>query len=140
VVCRAAVDRYQVYVGCRDGNCYTLDRHSGEIVWNKTLHAPVLASLAVDVHPQTSVGEVLYGIGSTGQFEAMSPADGTMYWAISFRDMLQMGHVNTMSTPVVVRETRDGKLVRRVYLGLGFGPTAAATPTARLYCFLNTIE
>ena len=140
VVCRPTVDRYQVYIGCRDGNCYALDRYTGEIVWTKSLNSPVLASLAVDAHPQTRAGEVLYGIGSTGHFEAMSPADGSMYWAISFRDMLQVGHVDTMSTPVVVRETRDGKSTRRIYVGLGFGPTAAATPTARLYCFLNTNE
>lgn len=140
VVTRPAVDRYQVYVGCRDGNCYTLDRHTGEIVWNKSLQSPILASLAVDAHPKVKSGEVLYGIGSTGQLEAISPLDGTMYWGISFRDLLQVGHVDTMSTPVVTRETRDGKPMRRVYVGLGFGPTAAATPTARLYCFLNSTE
>jgi outer membrane protein assembly factor BamB len=140
VVSRPAVDRYQLYVGCRDGNCYTLDRNTGEVVWSKTLHSPMLASPSIDANSQMRTGEVLYSLGSTGQFEALSPADGMMYWGISFRDMLQVGHVDTMATPIVVRETRDGKLARRVYVSLGFGTTATATPTARLYCFLNTTE
>jgi outer membrane protein assembly factor BamB len=140
VVCRPAIDRYQLYVGCRDGNCYALDRQTGEIIWNKSLQAPVLASLAVDTHPQTRTGEVLYGISNTGQMEALSPADGALHWAISFRDLIGVAHVNADSTPVVVREKQDGKVVRRVYIGLGFGESAAAAPTARLYCFLNTSE
>jgi outer membrane protein assembly factor BamB len=134
VVCRPAVDRYQVYVGCRDGNCYALDRHSGDIVWSKTLLAPVLASPAIDVTPQTNVGEVLYAIGSMGQLEALSPADGSLSWAINLRELVEMPHVNAVSTPVV---TRTGDRNRRVYIGFGFGPSSAATPTARLYCFLN---
>jgi hypothetical protein len=40
----------------------------------------------------------------------------------------------------VVREPGNGKPARRVYVGLGFGPAAAATPTARLYCFRDTSE
>jgi hypothetical protein len=45
-----------------------------------------------------------------------------------------------MSTPVVVREPGEGKRARRVYVGLGFGPSAVATPTARLYCFRDLSE
>jgi outer membrane protein assembly factor BamB len=137
LVCRPALDRYQVYIGCRDGNCYALDRHTGDEIWSKTLQGPVLASPVVDVSPQTGVAEVLYAIGNSGQMESLSPMDGTMHWAISFRDLIGVAHVSSVSTPVVIRESRDGKLTRRVYVGLGFGPSAAATPTARLYCFLN---
>jgi outer membrane protein assembly factor BamB len=136
VVCRPAVDRFQVYVSCRDGNCYALDRHTGEVVWSRFLQSPVLASPTIDVN-QANVGEVLYGIGNMGQLEALSPKDGTLFWAISFRDMIEMPHVNSVSTPVVVRDVRQDKVIRRVYVGLGFGPSSAATPTARLYCFLN---
>ena len=138
VVCKPAVDRYQVYVGCRDGNCYALDRYTGEVIWSKTLQSPVLASPTIDANPQLRTGEVLYAIGSMGQMEALSPTDGTLFWSISFRDLVEMPYVDAVSTPVVVREMRDGKIVRRVYIGLGFGPSQAATPTARLYCFLNT--
>jgi outer membrane protein assembly factor BamB/uncharacterized membrane protein len=140
VVSRPAVDRYQLYVGCRDGNCYTLDRHTGEIVWSKSLQSPALASPAIDVDPQMRTGDVLYAIGSGGQFEALSPRDGTLFWSISFRDVLQIAHVNALATPVIVRHVQDDKVTRRLYVGLGFGPSAAATPTARLYCFLNTSE
>jgi outer membrane protein assembly factor BamB len=140
IVSRPAVDRYQVYVGCRDGNCYTLDRQTGEIVWSKTLQSPVLASPAIDASPATRVGEVLYAIGGLGQLEALSPADGSLFWAINFRSLIEVPYVNAVSTPVVVREMSEGKLARRVYVGLGFGPSSAATPTARLYCFVNTSE
>ncbi len=138
VVGRPAFDRYQLYVGCRDGNCYTLDRQTGEVVWSKTLQSPVLASPTIDVNPQMRTGEVLYAIGQAGQLEALSPADGSLFWAISFRSLIEVPYVYSISTPVVVRENRDGMVVRRVYVGLGFGPSADATPKARLYCFVNT--
>lgn len=140
LVAKPAVDRYQVYVGCRDGNCYALDRHTGEVVWSKTLQAPVLASPAVATHPQTRTGEVVYAVGSGGRLEALSPADGSLLWAITFRDLIGVPHVNAVSTPVVVRQSDGGKTERRVYVGLGFGPAATATPTARLYCFRDTSE
>jgi outer membrane protein assembly factor BamB len=140
IVSKPAVDRYQVYVGCRDGNCSALDRGTGEIVWSKTLQNPVLASPTVDVHPQMWTGEVLYAISNSGVLEALSPADGSTYWAISFRDLIGMPYVDSVSTPIVVREPGEGKPTRRVYIGLGFGPAATATPTARLYCFRNTSE
>jgi outer membrane protein assembly factor BamB len=140
LVSRPAVDRYQVYVGCKDGNCYALDRQTGEVVWNKTLQGPVLASPVVDINPQMRTGEVLYAISSTGVLEALSPADGSTFWAINFRNLIGVPHVNAVSTPTVARGPGDGKPVRRVYVGLGFGPAANATPTARLYCFQNTVE
>lgn len=138
LVSKPAVDRYQVYVGCKDGNCYALDRQTGEVVWSKFLQSPVLASPAIDVQPQTRVGEVLYAMGSAGVLEALSPADGGLHWQIDFRSLLEVPHVNAVSTPAVAREEADGKVTRRVYVGLGFGPSPAATPTARLYCFVNT--
>jgi outer membrane protein assembly factor BamB len=140
LVGRPAVDRYQVYVGCRDGNVYALDRNTGEVVWSKTLQAPVLAAPAIDTHPGMRTGEVLYAIGSNGVMEATSPSDGSMRWAISFRDLLEVSHVNAVSSPVVVREPEVGKVARRVYVGIGFAPSANATPTARLYCFRDTSE
>jgi outer membrane protein assembly factor BamB len=140
IVSTPVVDRYQVYVGCRDGNCFALDRQTGEIVWSKTLQAPVLACPAVDPHPQMRTGQVLYAIGSSGVMEALSPADGSTFWAINFSDWIGVPYVYSVSTPVVVPEPGDGKPGRRVYIGLGFGPAATATPTARLYCFRNTSE
>ena len=115
-------------------------RHTGEVVWTKTLQGPVLAAPAVDTHPQLRTGEVLYAIGNSGVMEALSPTDGSTFWAISFRNLIGMPHVNSVSTPVVARESGEGKPLRRVYIGLGYGPAASATPTARLYCFLNTVE
>jgi outer membrane protein assembly factor BamB len=140
LVGRPVADRYQVYAGCRDGNVYALDRQTGDVVWSKTLMSPVLASPTVDVNPQMRTGEVVYAIGESGVLQALSPADGSTYWAVSFRDLLGVAYVHAVSTPVVVREAADGKVTRRVYVGLGYGPSANATPTARLYCFLNTSD
>jgi outer membrane protein assembly factor BamB len=140
LVSRPAFDRYQVYVGCRDGNCYALDRGTGEIVWSKTLQGPILAGLFAEQNPQARTGEVVYALGEAGQLEALAPSDGSLYWAISFRDLIGVPYVNSVSTPVVVREPGEGKPARRIYLGLGFGPSKSATPTARLYCFRSTSE
>jgi hypothetical protein len=100
----------------------------------------VLASLALDADPQIHNGPVLYGIGVGGQLEALSPADGTLFGAISFRDLLAKNYVDAVSTPVVTRAPKDGKVQRRLYIGLGFGESESATPTARLYCFGNSSE
>jgi outer membrane protein assembly factor BamB len=134
------VDRYQVYVGCRNGNLYALDRHTGEVVWSKGLQAPVLASPMIDINPKNRTGEVLYAIGSTGVLEAISPTDGAVYWAVNFRELLEVPYVNAVSTPTVIHETFRGKPSRRVLVGMGFGPSAAGTPTARLYCWRDVSE
>jgi outer membrane protein assembly factor BamB len=140
LVGRPAVDRFQVYVGCNDGNVYALDRHTGEVVWSKTLQGPVLAAPAIDAHPEMRTGQVLYAVGSTGMLEALSPADGAVHWAVSFSDLIEVPYVRCVSTPVVVRQSDGGKTTRRVYVGLGFGPSANAVPTARLYCFRDTSD
>ncbi|MBO0696867.1 MAG: PQQ-like beta-propeller repeat protein [Zavarzinella sp.] len=140
LVGRPAVDRFQVYVGCKDGNVYALDRHTGEVIWSKTLQSPVLAAPAIDAHPDVRTGEVLYAIGTAGVLEALSPANGAVHWTVSFPDLIEVSHVRAVSTPVVVRQTEEGKTTRRIYVGLGFGPSANATPTARLYCFRDTSE
>jgi outer membrane protein assembly factor BamB len=140
LVGKPAVDRYQVYVGCKDGNLYALDRQTGEPIWSKGLQGPVLSAPAIDVNPRLRTGEILYGIGSSGVLEAMSPVDGAVHWAISFRDLIEVAHVNSISTPVIVRELAADKRARRVYIALGFGPSAVATPTARLYCFRDVSE
>lgn len=140
LVGRPAVDRFQVYVGCKDGNVYALDRHTGEVIWSKTLQSPVLAAPAIDAHPDVRTGEVLYAIGTAGVLEALSPANGAVHWTVSFPDLIEVPYVRAVSTPVVVRQSEGGKATRRIYVGLGFGPSANATPTARLYCFRDTSE
>ncbi|HEX3147155.1 MAG TPA: PQQ-binding-like beta-propeller repeat protein [Gemmataceae bacterium] len=140
LVSRPAFDRYQVYAGCRDGNCYALDRGTGEIVWSKSLQGPILAGLVVNQNVQTRTGEAVYALGSGGQLEALAPTDGSLFWAIGFRDLIGVPYVNSVSTPVVVREPGEGKPAQRIYVGLGFGPAKSATPTARLYCFRSTSE
>jgi outer membrane protein assembly factor BamB len=140
LVGKPAADRYQVYVGCRDGNCYALDRHTGEVVWGKPLGAPILASPAAAVRPKSGVGELVYAVGSTGRVEALVPADGSLAWAVNLTSLVEMPHVNAVSSPVVVRDEADGKVSRRVFVALGFGSSPTATPNARLYCFRDGSE
>jgi outer membrane protein assembly factor BamB len=140
LVGRPTVDRFQVYVGCKDGNLYTLDRHTGEVVWSKTLQSPVLASPTVDTHPEMRTGQVLYAIGSTGLLEAIAPPDGAVHWGVNFADLIGVPFVRSVSTPVVVRQPGADKTTRRVYVGVGFGPAENAVLTARLYCFRDTSE
>jgi outer membrane protein assembly factor BamB len=140
LVGKPAVDRYQVYIGCKDGVLYALDRQTGEPVWSKGLQAPILSAPIVATGEKSNVGEIVYAIGSSGEFEALSAADGTLHWSVSFRDLIQIPHVNSVSTPVVVREPGEGQRTRRVFIAMGFGPSAVATPTARLYCFRELSE
>jgi hypothetical protein len=62
------------------------------------------------------------------------------HWSVRFRELIEIPHVNAVSTPIVVREPGADKRARRIYVGLGFGPSSNATPTARLYCFRDTSE
>lgn len=135
VVAKPAVDRFQLYVGCRDGLCYALDRFTGDVVWTQTLHSPVLAAPVVAVQPQQRIGECLYVMGSAGTLLALAPHNGSIAWGMDFRAIVQKGHMNAVAIPGVVREEADGKSSRRIFIGIGFADTAASTPTARLYCY-----
>jgi outer membrane protein assembly factor BamB len=135
VVAKPALDRYQAYVGCRDGKVYALDRFTGDIVWSQMLNSPVLAAPTIVKHPEKHIGEVLYVMGVNGLLLALAPQDGGAYWGMELRALVQKGHINAVAIPAAVREQVDGKLSRRIVVGLGFGDTAAATPTGRVYCF-----
>jgi hypothetical protein len=68
------------------------------------------------------------------------PADGSLAWAVNLTSLVEMPHVNAVSSPVVVRDEADGKVSRRVFVALGFGSSPTATPNARLYCFRDGSE
>ena len=140
LVCRPAVDRYQVYVGSRDGHTYALDRYTGEMIWKRQLGEAILASPTITANPATNVGEVLYAISHVGIMAALAPSDGAAFWMIDFRALTQKPYIDAVSTPVVVRTTVEGKPARRVYVGIGMGLSQASTPTARLYCFQDVSE
>ncbi len=140
LVCQPAVDRYQVYVGSRDGKLYALDRANGEQVWSRDLGSPVLASPVVVTDPKTHLPEVVYAQSHTGNFVALSPLNGQPFWTLDFRGLTQQPYADTVTVPAVLREEADGKRSRRIFVGLGFGLSASASPTARLYCFRDTSE
>jgi len=140
LVSQPAVDRYQVYVGSRDGRLYALDRATGEVVWDRDLGGPVLASPVVVTDPKTHLPEVIYAQSHTGNFVALSPLNGQPFWSLDFRSLTQQPYADTVTVPAVIRETHDGKRSRRLFVGLGFGLSASASPTARLYCLRDTSE
>lgn len=140
LLCKPAVDRYQTYVGSRDGRVYALDRHTGDQIWSRDLGSPVLASPVVVTDPKTSVGEMVYVQNQSGTFTALSPLNGQPFWELDFRVLTQMPYAGTFTTPTVIREEIEGKKSRRLFVGLGFGLSAAASPTARLYCLRDTSE
>ena len=140
LVCKPAVDRYQAYFGSRDGNLYALDRLTGEEIWSRNLGSPVLATPVVVTDPKTRVAEMVYAQNHTGTLTALSPLNGQPFWSLDFRSLTQMPYADTVTTPAVLREETDGRKSRRLFVGLGFGLSASASPTARLYCLRDTSE
>ncbi|WP_020474102.1 outer membrane protein assembly factor BamB family protein [Zavarzinella formosa] len=140
LVCQPALDRYQVYVGSRDGKLYALDRRTGEEIWSRDLGSPVLASPVVVADPKTKVAEVIYAQNHEGLLMAVSPLNGQPFWSLDFRSLTQQPYADTVTIPAVLREENDGKRSRRLFVGLGYGLSASASPTARLYCLRDTSE
>lgn len=140
IVVQPAVDRETLYVGCHDGHCYAIDRSTGDIVWKVQTGSQILATVAISQHPKTKRTEVVYVQNHVGRMLALSPWNGQLMWSLEFPVLTQQPYADTVTTPTVIREEVDGKISRRIFVGLGFGLSESASPTPRVYCLRDVNE
>ncbi|MCS6852430.1 MAG: PQQ-like beta-propeller repeat protein [Gemmataceae bacterium] len=117
---RPAVDEECVYVGCRDGHGYALDRRDGRVRWKQALGSPIVAS------PALSAGR-LYLAASGGRLACLHAADGTVLWEF---DLGRLGprKPQLLATPAAL----DGSSGPQIFLGTGQSDLLGSA--AVLYC------
>jgi outer membrane protein assembly factor BamB len=121
VFCRPAVDADGVWVGCRDGCCYRLDRRTGQVRWKTDLGSPVVARPAL-------LGGRVYAVSSGGRVCRLDADTGEVGAAFDLA-----AHTRTrpriVSSPAVVPAADGGC---RLYVGTELANEANSAAT--LYC------
>jgi outer membrane protein assembly factor BamB len=119
VLGRLAADRRHLFFGCRDGYFYCLRRRDGGQVWRRQMGKHVVAGPALEAHPSCeAAAERLYAVGMEGYLACLDPATGKLIWEHAVADRTKTG-VEVISTPALdVRSERNGKEVRRLYVGV----------------------
>ena len=136
VICRPAVDREHVYVGCWDGNCYALNRKDGKQKWKNALDGIGVASPFLDRCSVCQTSEVLYVAGKSGAIKALSPQTGKFFWSLDLRHVHpDLPKIDLDGSPVVVREEKGPVVRRRIYVPAGLAQSGVSLPVARLYCY-----
>jgi outer membrane protein assembly factor BamB len=123
VLGRPALDADAVYVGCRDGHVYALDRGDGRGRWKCRFGSPVVAAPAV-------VAGAVYAVASGGEFARLDPATGEPRFRLDVPASVGATGGEFFAAPEV---RADGTGRRRVYLAAGVSNALATTP--RLFCF-----
>jgi outer membrane protein assembly factor BamB len=72
VFCRPALDGPRVFVGCRDGCCWGLDRYSGAVCWQAQLGSAVFARPA-------PAGTRVYALSSAGRLCRLDAETGEVH-------------------------------------------------------------
>ena len=135
ILCRPVVDRGQLYLGTRDGNCYAIQRKAGGVKWKRSLGSPVLAAPVLDGGDGHVATDVLYAAAEAGTIMAMSPGTGDVFWSTDLRALSGKPFAHVWSTPAVVR-TLDGTGVRRrILVGSSLSAEANGSRHPHLYCF-----
>jgi outer membrane protein assembly factor BamB len=129
---RPAADRCNIYLACRDGNAYCLDRRTGREVWKQNLGGPIVASPALARCSRCGGSTSLYLATSTGLFSCLDPASGQVQWQLD----LSKYSAQILATPAVEVLPADSGERRRIYLGAGLNQGN----TAVLYCLEDCFE
>jgi outer membrane protein assembly factor BamB len=117
------VDAHRVYVGARDGFCYGLDRHDGQIVWRANLGSAIVTRPAL-------IDGRIYIVASGGVVSCRDAASGAECW--TFDVAARSGtRPQLASSPVVIAEPNGGT-GRRIYFGAEL--RGAIQSAAVLYC------
>lgn len=133
VLGKPACDRHLLYVGTRDGKIYGIDRTRGEILWDRPMGSPVLASPALEVDAKSNRGELLFAIAQQSGFVGLAPYTGKPYWAADKNAFTPSPHVRAVSSPLFTRVEKDGPL--RLIFGVEEGLSANTSQKAKVYCF-----
>jgi outer membrane protein assembly factor BamB len=116
------LDRRRVFVGTRAATFYCLSRADGRTLWSRTLGDPrsdaIIAGPVFD-RPEGSEeqAERVYVLSVEGSMAALAPATGALAWSRYLGD--GSTPVEVVASPGLdVSRDGDGKLVRRLYVGL----------------------
>ncbi len=141
-------DRFMIYVGCRDGNLYAIDKHHGKIVWKQNFGSPILSSPILIKNPDSKIGAILYVGCEDGFFVAMNPLTTKIFWSIQFQPLTELPYISLISTPLIEnvldppveqnrQEDQNKKLKKRnIYIAVSAGRLSKQqVNTPFLFCF-----
>jgi len=75
-----AADARHLYVACRDGWMYALDRTNGKQLWRVSSGLPITSAPVVATDPTGRFPLAVYLAGPTGQVTCHDPITGNTYW------------------------------------------------------------
>jgi outer membrane protein assembly factor BamB len=120
-----AVDRGQVYFGCRDGHCYCVGREDGRQRWKHDMGSPVVATPALVSCSCCGITNSVYAVARDGKVCCLDPASGRPMWQYD-----RFPAAELISPPVVTVENSPQGDRRAIYFGAGVNGSARAV----LYC------
>ena len=133
-------DAFSVYVGCRDGSVYALDRKSGKLRWKTSIGGAVLSCPAVAASGGWAVA--VYAVSQEGLVVCLHPQTGAAVWQKplpGFRwDGTATGGV--LCSPVVVTAPTATGSTRTVYVGaMTVDPQNPVRKTVAVFKFEDVI-
>ncbi len=121
ILARPALDAECVYVVCRDGWCYAVERLKGAIRWRHALDSPLVAE------PELLQGR-LYVVSTDGLLVCLEAASGTRLWEYDLAEF-STATPRVLAGPVVARGQNGSHWV---YLGTELRSPAGGA--ALLFC------
>ena len=132
VLAKPAADRYQLYVGCVDGNAVAIDRATGAIAWQVKIDDAIYADPVPDISKETGLADVVYVAGKSGAVAALAPYSSNRFdWSINLNYWTN-GEIEQTATPSILRDEDDSAVRHRLLLGFCQGKLGSGA--ARLYC------
>ena len=133
-------DAFSVYVGCRDGFVYAIDRKSGKLRWKTGIGGAVLSCPAVAANGGWAVA--VYAVSQEGLVVCLHPQTGAAVWQKplpGFRwDGTATGGV--LCSPVVVTTPTATGSTRTVYVGaMTVDPQNPVRKTVAVFKFEDAI-
>jgi outer membrane protein assembly factor BamB len=135
-----AADAFSVYVGCRDGFVYTLDRKSGKLRWKTGIGGAVLSCPAVATSGGFPVA--VYAVSQEGLMVCLNPQTGTVHWQKALPGFRWDGRPENgvMCSPVIVTTPTATGSARTIYVGaMTVDPQNSAKKTVAVFKFEDVI-
>jgi outer membrane protein assembly factor BamB len=115
-----SVDKHRLYLGCRDGGCYAIDRKKGEIAWKVNLGGPIIGTPALAISGPNNDAAAVYAVSSAGRVACLAPESGLSFWTTSYENK---DLVFIAAPAVVTRPSSRGGSERLLVLGAGHHDT-----------------
>jgi outer membrane protein assembly factor BamB len=112
-----AVDAFSVYVGCRDGSVYAIDRKSGKLRWQTGIGGAVLSCPAVAAAGGYPIA--VYAVSQEGLMVCLHPQTGAAIWQKPLPSFRWDGSAGggVLCSPVVVTTPTATGSTRTIYVG-----------------------